>query len=245
MAWTQRGNSLARRTNKTIGTGITKRELVQFDTDTPSDVGELIRAIAWANMYSSFDLLSKKITDDATNILIQAGMPTDRTINYYISEAKKWVPLKPGRRRKSRAHVHFSHLELVLQIGHEADSAVGFAARLLEHIDEARRLKAEGQFDEAMAMAFAIGGLLKEASMKEVWEPEALLGLKVKMGGRAGHEAKYGTDEEKALLQSAYVETFDQNIAKGLRRMAAYDATRKRHKVSLRTIQRAVKLSRR
>jgi hypothetical protein len=135
--------------------------------------------------------------------------------------------------------------ELVLQLGFESDSSEGYAARLLSLIDETLRLRHTDQLDEAMAMAFAVGELITEAWMKETWEPDALRGEKILESARLGQAQVYGSEEAKAARRDAYVRTFRKRIADGLRLMAAYKATAKKHGVSPRTIQRAVEISRR
>ncbi len=234
-----------RRTNKTVGTGMTKRTIVTFDEDDPADVDAQIQAAIMTFERTSFDRLSKRIVSHAVQILAQAGLPTEMGDAYAIAGAKSWTRLKQNRRSKRAKRQGLSLSELVLQLGCMSDSPEGYAARLISLIDEARRLRDDGQVDEAMAKVFAVGELINEAWIKEVWEPDALRGVKLVESARLGHEAVHGTEEAKAARQDLYLGTYRQSLAEGLPRMAAYEAAAKKHGVSTKTIQRAVKLSRR
>jgi hypothetical protein len=233
-----------RRTNKTVGTGMTKRAIVTFDWDDPADVDAQIQAAIMTFEQTSFDRLSKRIVSHAVQILAQAGLPTEMGDAYAIAGAKSWTRLKQNRRSKRAKRQGLSLSELVLQLGYMSDSPEGYATRLISLIDEARRLRDDGQVDEAMAKAFAVGELIKEAWIKEVWEPDALRGVKLVESARQGHVAVHGTEESKAARRDACLRTYRQSLAEGLSRMAAYEAAAKKHGVGTKTIQRAVKLSR-
>jgi len=231
-----------RRTNKTVGTGITKRAIVAFDWNDPADVDAQIQAAIMTFERTSFERLSKRIVGHAVRILEQAGLPTETEGAYAIVGAKSWTRLKKNHRSKHGKQQGLSLSELVLRLGCMSDSPEGYSARLISLIDEARRLRDDGQVDEAMAKAFAVGELINEAWIKEVWEQDALRGVKLVEGGRLGHEMVHGTEDAKAARRNAYQRTYRQGLAEGLSRMAAYEVAAGKHGVSKRTIQRAVKL---
>ena len=235
--------SVARHTNKTVGSGMTEHAIVEFDWSDPADLEAHIRAAIRTLEQTSFDHLSKQIVRHAVQILSQAGLPTETTHTYVIPEAKKWALFKRGNSSKISKHQGLSLLDLVLQLGCMPDSPEGYAARLISLIDDAHSLLQSGQLDEAMAKAFAVGELINEAWMKEVWEQDALRGVKILESARSGHEAIHGTEEAKTARRKAYLMTYNKSIANRLSRMAAYKTAAKQHGVSERTIQRAVAAS--
>lgn len=162
-----------RRTNKTVGTGMTKRAIVTFDWDDPADVDAQMQAAILALDRTSFDRLSKRIVGHAQQILAQAGLPTEANDAYAVTRKKGWKRLKRTRRPKRATHQGLALSGLLLQLGHALDSPEGYAARVLSVIGEAGRLRDAGQLDEAMAMVFAVGSLISEARMRETREPDA------------------------------------------------------------------------
>lgn len=135
----------------TTGTGMTERTIVAFGDDDPRDVQMQINAAIFAFDLTSFQRLSERIGEMATSILENAGLPRSAEGRYLIQ-------------------------------GVDPDSPEGYAARALMQLGEIGKALKGAQFDaaidQAMAMAFALGGLVTEAGIKEVWEADAMHNFK-------------------------------------------------------------------
>lgn len=190
---------------------------------------------------TSFARLSKKITGLAQEILRNASLPTDVNGAYVVSDENVWRPAKATRKSRKTLSEFISFHKLVSRLGIAIDSPEGYAVRLLILVDNTNTLIRSGQVDEAMATAVSIGELVNEASMKEVWEKDALRGAKVLESARSGHEQVHGTREAKEARWATYFQAYEKYVAQGLAKMTAYEEAAEDNHVSAKTIQRAVK----
>ena len=220
---------------KVVGTGITRRGIVEFDWDVPGDVDLQIQAAIETFNRSSFERLSRQLKEFAGRILADAELPHDPESTYAVTEDGAWIVVNGAARPEG-----LPLPSLVQLCGYQADSPQGYAAELLMILSAAKAHLRSGTVDDAMALAFAAGELVKEAGIKEMWEADAVAGEKVREGGRAAHERTYGTEEEKAAKRADYLREFDAALARGLSRMDAYKEAARRCGVSVRTIERAV-----
>ena len=117
---------------------------------------------------------------------------------------------------------------------------LGYSAKVLLHLAAAKMHLRADNHDDAMALAFALGELVTEAGMKEMFDQDVDIGERVREGGRRAQCQDYGTQDERAARNEAYVAAFDKLVATGAGHMTAYRAAAKLHRVSPRTIRRAV-----
>jgi hypothetical protein len=81
-------------------------------------------------------------------------------------------------------------------------------SNLLDEVREARRLYMLGKLTEATDVVMTLVNMLKpivDRNAKEI-EQTVQVGLKVRGGGKKGHEKEYGTTEEKQALWATYQE---------------------------------------
>lgn len=229
------------RLTRTTGTGMTQRGVVEYDWSEPGDAGAQVEAAVAAFERSSFSRISGRLAQLAKSILDKARLPSDPERAYVIRADGTWATLDETTDLEAERESNLLPIDqAVLRWGSEPDSPQGYAARVLRALSLAWHELEAGHLDEAMALSFAAGELVNEAGMKDVFEPDVLVGEKVRAGGRRAHEQTYGTDEEKQAERADYLAGFDQEIARGSGKMKAYEAVAKRFAVSAVTIRRAV-----
>jgi len=158
--------------------------------------------------------------------------------DYAISVIKKAKTKEDGRKRLR-----------------EVQSPEWYASQIVERLALIRAVKervasgkgeGEGEGEDADVLArltLYLGHLIFEATFKAKWEGPALKGLKQPEYALQGHEAVYGTSEEKGRKRKAYRTSFELARKRGLGKMAAYRAAAKEYKKCEKTIRRAVKES--
>ena len=224
-----------------IGSGMTERGVVHYDLSEPGDVRALIQAAGETLDRSSFGRLVQRLTRLTTQILAAADLPSDPEMMYRVTAERSCEPAGP---MTPDAELDADRLPLqmaVLTCGYAPDSPEGYAARVIVLLRRAKEQLQAGSMDEAMATAFDAGALVNEAGMKETFEPDVLVGGRVREGGQEGHKKVHGSEEEKASRRRSYLEAFDLLRAKKVDKMKAYRAVAKRFGVSLSTVQRAIK----
>jgi len=224
----------------TQGTGVTERAILEFDWNNAADLDAAVSAAATTLESSSFQHGSKRIEALAKKILTDAGLPNEVRVPYRLGSDGKWQAVGRIPRRKTDQEKLRLHSDMVAALGYGIDSPQGYASEILLLIEKARILQRKGRVDEAMAAAFDAGALVSEAAFKDVWEVDALRGLKVHEGARAGHEQVHGTKEDKVRRNVERVEAFNAARKEGLSKMAAYEAAAEQLGEDPRTIQRAV-----
>jgi hypothetical protein len=227
---------------RSIGTGMTERAVVEFDHDNPEDVAAQVNAAIRAFEISSFDRISRRLTELAVAILQAAGLPSDPAAGYMLrsTNGASFIELAEPRDVDDQANL-MALDEAILAAGFEIDSAEGYAGRILRKLHLSQSRLRAGEIDDAMALAFEIGGLVTEAGMKAVFEPDFRLGEKVRAGGAKGHENAYGSPEERKTKYASYVAAFDDARTKGMDKMTAYKHAARKCGVKPRTIQRSVR----
>jgi hypothetical protein len=184
---------------------------------------------------SSFGRLSRDLEKIATTILKDAGIPCDAAQRYIPRGSEGWTP------DSVISMAGGLPLDLlVTALGHAPDSSEGYAARLLMTLAQASAKLRLGNTDDALALVFSAGALVKEVEFKCLWEHDALVGESVRAGGRKGSESAHGSGEAKQAKYAKYVSAFDQAVEKGLPIMSAYQHAARGCRVKPRTIQRAV-----
>ena len=225
----------------TVGTGMTHEGFVSFDWDEPGDVEAQIDAAVETWSRSNFSLLSRRLAELATAILNQAGLPSDPGKFYEMTPEGGWVVVDEGAALEPATSGVYQPLHAVVEeSGYAHDSPEGYAAAVLRHLFAARVYLRAGHHDEAMASAFALGELVNEAGMKEIFEQDVDVGERVRAGGRRAHIETYGTENEIQARYAAYAATIERFVAQGSGRMDAYRAAAKAHGVSETTVRRAV-----
>ncbi len=221
---------------------MTERAVVEFDHRNPDDVAAQVNAAVTALDMSSFDRISRRLTEHAVAILEAAEVPPDPTLMYVLrcSEEPPFIEVATQKDIDDEA-VLLALDQAIAVAGFEPDSAEGFASRILTRLHLSRQLLERDDADGAMAFAFEIGALVTEASMKAVFERDFLVGEKVIAGGRMGHRQAHGTSEEKQAKQASYVAAFEAALAKGDGKMVAYRTAAKQCKVDVATIRRAIR----
>lgn len=222
-----------------LGTGMTERGVVRFDTEDPGDIHGVIAAGVHALDRSSFERLSRRLGDLARQLLEKVGLPSDAEGEYLVTADDAWPNVKGEAEIEDAIRLPLA--AAVQGCGYPPDSPQGYATRLLTLFAAARQQLGAGHLDDAMALAFAAGELVNEAGMKEMFEKDFLAGERVHAGGRKSHVQTYGTEEEKAARWANYVAAFDDARIDGLGMMEAYAYAAKKFGVDDRTIRRAVK----
>lgn len=228
---------------KTVGTGMTECMLLQFDTSDPADLDALVNAAAHSMRKTSFRSLAENLKEISIGILKEEGLPYDPKVGYRLADAS--VPTGSAssmRAAKGAGEPVYSLQELPLQLGYEPDSPVMFAAAILAMIERTFAFAREGDIDQTLAAAFAVGELVTLVGVKEVWEADAIRGDKVLRAAKQGHAMEHGDAAEVARRRQAQAASFEHHLKQGLGKMDAYEAAAKEHGVGARTIQRAVKL---
>lgn len=123
----------------------------------------------------------------------------------------------------------------------DEDSREDYAGRILQRISQTRT--AIKKYDAAGAAYYGlkVGWLTTEADMKFEWEDHALRGRNTILDAKRGHEEVHGTDEEKHERWAAMSRDFYAEVDSGTGKTAAYEIVAERHKVSSKTVRRAVK----
>lgn len=224
---------------RTIGTGITARSVVTFDWSKPGDLEAQVAAAIETHKQGSFQQLSERIVAQASQILEASGLPADPGMIYTVEQKSRFAATRT-KAKPATTDVDVYLNDLILLHDYAPDSPEGYAARLLTLCWQIDHLLKEGALDEAMAMTFHAGELIAEAAFKDVWELDALRGSKVLASARAGHRQVHGSPEDRKQRHADYVAAFEQELAIGHLRMAAYDIVAKRFDVGRRTVQRAV-----
>ena len=192
---------------KTIGNGMTKRGIVQFDWNVPGDADAQVRAAVEALDRSSFQRTSQRLGVLATSILSQANLPSDSEEVYVVGPDNAWRAVKGVA---SWLDTVWLHLDVaVVACGYAPDLPQGYAAAVLMLLNTASHQRQAGSIDEAMATAVAIGEVVNEAGMKDMFEKDFLAGEKVRAGGRRAHEQTHGTQEEKDARRAEYLQAYD------------------------------------
>ena len=233
----QQGDEMPKVT-KTVGSGMTERGIVHFDWYEPGDVDAQVRAAIEASDRSSFQRMSRRLGDLATSILVEAELPSDPDKEYLVGPDSA-LPALEGE--VSQLDADWLPLDVaVIACGHAPDSPQGYAAAVLMLLRSARQQLQAGSFDEAMATAVAIGEVVNEAGMKDMFEKDFLAGEKVRAGGRRAHEQTHGTQEEKDARRAAYLQAYDSERAEGANKTNAYKVVAKTFHVHPITVRRAV-----
>ena len=95
-----------------------------------------------------------------------------------------WVVVDEGADLEPATSGVYQPLHAVVEeSGYAHDSPEGYAAAVLRHLFAARVYLRAGHHDEAMALAFALGELVNEAGMKEIFEQDVHIGERVREGG--------------------------------------------------------------
>jgi hypothetical protein len=158
----------------------------------------------------SFDRISRRLTKLAAAILEVAELPTDGAVMYVLrdNEGARFIELATRQDLDGQTAL-LALDQAVTAAGFEQDSAEGYAGRILTKLHLSRELLNRGDTDNAFALAFELGTLVTEATMKAVFEPDFLMAEKVQAGGRSGHTQRYGTPEQKRAKHARYVAAFE------------------------------------
>ena len=218
----------------TMGSGMTRKAIVQFDGENPADVDKMVAAAIRTFDQTSYTRVSGALRNHAVAILSANSLPSDVEASYAIDGSR----LSEGDRSTGQETLHL--WEVLHNRGVPPDSPAGYAVRLLYMLKEIDKFAGEKRYDEALAMALEAGQLLAEAGIKEIWEKDALRGYKVIESAREGHTAMHGTAQDKAASRALHLEAFEKARNRGLGKTAAYEAAGEECGVTRRTIQRSV-----
>jgi hypothetical protein len=221
---------------------MTERAVVEFDHAKPEDVGAQINAAIRAFEMSSFDRLFRRLTELAGAILEAAEIPSDPRVMYVMGDNEGVPFIEPAKLKDVSERKDLLSLDqAVLALRFKQDSAEGYAGRILTKLHLSRQLLQDGDAETAMALAYEVGALVTEASMKAVFEPDFITGEKVRAGGTKGHQNAYGSKEERIAKYATYVAAFEKERRNGVSKMFAYEIAARKCHVSETTIQRAVR----
>lgn len=158
---------------KTIGTGITMREVVTYD-------GEDMQP-AMVEFFSQWEAKRKKGGGDYGAACL------------HIIERCHRIIANSGRPYETDGPADFD----------ETDSPVDFAKRILRHHQIAQAAIKRGDADAAARFALDVGLLAAQAIIKQVWEPHALRGknnvLALKEGLRVANKQRIDDAKQRHL----------------------------------------------
>ena len=225
-----------------LGSGMTERGIVEFDWVVPGDLQAQIRAAIETFERSSFQRLSHSLTELATAILDEAGLPADPEKQYLVSSEEGWAVIEVETDLSPEladAHLSFSKVMEIYRV--PPDSPEGYAARVLLLLQRAKDQLQAGVTDDAMATSFAAGELVTEAAMKGLFEKDYLSGAEARERMRKVHEETYGTPEKMEARDEAIRRAVDTALAKGFPKMKVYKAAAMQFRTGVSTIRRVVR----
>jgi hypothetical protein len=121
-------------------------------------------------------------------------------------------------------------------LNYSENSSEFIAAVLLRDVVEVKACLRLGKIDRALAKAFSIGQTSEYFDFREDFS----LAQRVREGGRSGSQRAHGSSEEKQARIARLVEAFALAKKSGLSITAAQKQAAAWHRVSVRTIQRAI-----
>lgn len=227
----------------TTGTGMTERTVIGFDPMSAADLNVLIAAGKETLDRTSFQRLSLRLTADAARILAQSGLPMDAGGIYALDDNGKWHRREGEFGPGTELGVESLPLSVLVQsMGFAHDTPEGYAANALMLLGRATRQLGAASLDEAMATAFDLGMLVTEASMKDIFEVDYLTGGRVRAVMREAHTKQYGTAEDRQERDDAICLAIERELANnGRDRMRSYSVVAKKLRVSISTVQRALR----
>jgi hypothetical protein len=220
---------------RTQGSGITKTTILQLEAG--ADLPFLVDAVKhMLRTALSFAFTQQDTRATAKSILRKYALPTE-TRGIYVVEDDAWKQTE-GVSSSPASYDSFRSVFVNLKIS--PDSPQGYAAEVLV-LNDMISDRMVDRPDEAFALAFQLGGLLKEAEMKSDWEADAMRGEKIVRDAEAGDVMAHGSREIRDLKIAGLREEYQAHLAKGLKPMAAYRAIADRVSLSPKTVQRKIR----
>jgi hypothetical protein len=197
-------------TQKTLGTGITRRRLEISAPETLEDCAQL----GYSGIHRFEDLLNG-LASDCQNELRKHGLPCEP--GSYFKQDGKWVKADDGSPRVGISLVRQTTAVLEDLKDEDYDSRVGYSARFLDLIASLRgRLKREETDPDALQKAYELGALLQEAKFKLKYETWTLGGANSARGlKRAGQVRANNLKAEKTPRNIAMAKEFLRRREKG------------------------------
>ena len=194
----------------TIGRGISETAIVKMSVAT--DLQAIVAAANHSMNLERFSSTANSISNIAKNILTARNLPTDPRGVYQIKD-DTWGQIDgekdPDGNSFRRVMLHFNV---------PVDSPEGYAAQSLDLIEQ---ITTQSDSDVALALALTLGGLIKEATLKSAWEPDALRGEKIARSAEMGADIAYGSREQRALKRDALKAEFETLLKSGKSKMDA------------------------
>lgn len=214
----------------TEGSGITESAILKLDI--ASDLSTIVAAAKRGMAAESFRETEKIITEIAKAILEAHNLPNDPRGLYLIRNGE-WG-LVEGQYPQPDCK---SFLALMLHFQVPMDSSAGYAASAVVLFDQ---IKNQSNPDAALALAFTLGGVIKEATLKSAWEKDALRGEKQMKAAVAGDEIAHGTKEARQRHNMALRQEYEELKGKGLKSSAIYTELGEKYGLNPKTIERKI-----
>jgi hypothetical protein len=187
---------------ETVGSGMTTAERVTYDLLTPEGVAAYEQdRQAGVFAFSQTIESARRWADEAfRRMRLPPGI--------YVCTGGRWLPSPDGSGSK--------YFRVPKAMGVSEDSALGFAARIVQTCIFLESNLKKGEADRAASNAYHLGTLVAQCRMKFAWEKSALHGQKMKAEG-------------KSNLQKYNAKKLPKNQRKWESWQAAADPVWKRH----------------
>ena len=131
-------------------------------------------------------------------ILRNAGLPD--SADYFLKTADGWRKLRTSERPNPPFTLANLALVVIRHEGHDPDSELGYAARVVTLVAGVRQHLRSGNALGAATAGVELGNLDREAETKLVWKQHAISNLKAPRGSRRGSEIA-DSDRKPIYLQ--------------------------------------------
>jgi hypothetical protein len=174
--------------HRTIGTGITQREVIDVVPLMPEDCGE-IRRLADPLVFSEhpFDDLMARLEAWAEGIVQNAALPLP------VHKAVCVLPDGSWRDRMPRENGSCKSALILVEERHGVDSLEWYAVQILSQLRNLRHYQTVEDWHQVVIAAYRIGCLQTEIHMKNRWEVPALSGEKSLQGATTSGEKRKDT----------------------------------------------------
>jgi hypothetical protein len=216
------------------GSGVTKRKYEQITVDFrgPNNpkVVEAFRDAVLRNPRSLGDRLAE-YGRISVAVLSNAHLPTRPGLYRVDAKGKKWKPVK-------KQATHKGVRPIADALGFAIDSREGFAARVLDTVDEVRQYVAAGNIEDACINCIRLGSLLMAAELKDGRADGPARGGKSRAANMwGGLSPEEGAERDRLIAE--YMSTPERQ-ARG-HKMKAYKRAAEKFKTSVATVRRAVR----
>jgi hypothetical protein len=165
---------------KEIGTGLTKRFSLSISGPWGKEERDAIRRMAEGFNNNTLEKNIASCEVFCQNVLDKANLPPWGTIVHVYADGNWTEDLPKGGTRGLQPGEAITSAGLLAESRYGIDSEQWFACQILDAIDVVRRAIASQDATKTARAALSLGELNTLAVLKFVWEPNALLGQKIR-----------------------------------------------------------------